>query len=120
MQRIRRYINEWLGLFDGVRTSFAALVAEPSRALGLYRDLRTQGLRETAARISRAIFRDEASRYRDWVKLYDTIDAQEAAEIRRFLTMLAIKPKFSVLVPVYETAANGAHRDDRLGEGADL
>ncbi len=105
MQRIRRYINEWLGLFDGVRTSFAALVAEPSRALGLYRDLRTQGLRETAARISRAIFRDEASRYRDWVKLYDTIDAQEAAEIRRFLTMLAIKPKFSVLVPVYETAA---------------
>ena len=68
-----------------------------------YHDVRKQSLRETAARVSRAIFQDEGSRYREWVELYDTISPQEAEEIRRFLARLPIQPKFSVLVPVYQT-----------------
>jgi GT2 family glycosyltransferase len=69
----------------------------------MYRDLRKQGFREMAARVSRAIFQDEASRYQEWVALYDTISPEEAEEIRRFLRGLPRTPKFSVLVPVYET-----------------
>ena len=42
--------------------------------------MRKQSLRETAARVSRAIFQDEGSRYRKWVELYDTISPQEAEE----------------------------------------
>ncbi len=68
-----------------------------------YHDVRKQSLRETAARVSRAILQDEGSRYRKWVELYDTISPQEAEEIRRFLARLPIQPKFSVLVPVYQT-----------------
>jgi O-antigen biosynthesis protein len=56
-----------------------------------------------AARVSRAIFQDDASRYREWVVLYDTISPEEAEEIRRFLRSLPRTPKFSVLVPVYDT-----------------
>jgi O-antigen biosynthesis protein len=101
MQRIGRYISRGLGIVKRIRALLEVLIAEPSRAAAFYRDLRRLSLRETAARLSRVIFQD--AHYREWVELYDTISPREAEEIRRFLARLPFKPKFSVLVPVYQT-----------------
>src|SRR6516225_429997 len=92
-----------MGVLERVRASVKVLINEPSRIVAFYHDVRRQSLRETAARVSRALFQDEGSRYREWVELYDTISPREADEIRRFLSTLPIQPKFSILVPVYQT-----------------
>ncbi|MBV9568275.1 MAG: glycosyltransferase, partial [Hyphomicrobiales bacterium] len=84
----------------------AVLVAEPSRVVSFYQHVRKQGLRETIARISRVVIQDEVSQYREWIELYDTIAPREAEEIRCFVKSFPLKPKFSVLVPVFETPPN--------------
>ena len=103
LQRMRQRASEWLEALGRVRVSLAVLAAEPARALRLYRDFKTHGLRPTAARISRAVFQSGAGKYRKWVELYDTISPQEFEEVRRFVATLSVKPKFSILVPIYET-----------------
>ena len=103
MQRIGGYVTRYLGIFAQIRDLLATFVADPSRFLALYHHLRRQGPRALAAKIYGAIFHD--LRYRKWVAVYDTISTEEAAEIRVFLAALARKPKFSILVPVYQTPA---------------
>ena len=103
VQRLVRYGTASIGVLQRIRALLAVLIADPSRALGFYQHVRKQGLRETVARILRVVSKHEISQYREWVDLYDTISPQEAKEIRRFLAKLPIEPKFSVLVPVYQT-----------------
>ncbi len=101
MQRVGRHVSAALGFLKRMRALLAVLLTEPARAATFYRDLRSLGIRGTASRISRVIFQD--AHYRKWVERYDTISPREAGEIRRFLARLPFKPKFSVIVPVYET-----------------
>ena len=115
LDRINRRMGTWLVIFARLRISLGILAGDPARVLRLYRDLKTQGLRATARRIALALqpnlpepksltfLRTQIAEYRKWVELYDTISPQEAKAIRDFVATLAVKPKFSILVPVYET-----------------
>ncbi|SED42633.1 Glycosyltransferase, GT2 family [Rhizobiales bacterium GAS188] len=79
------------------------LMAEPARLQELYRDLRMQGLRATTVRIAHNLLQTADRAYGQWVALYDTIGVEEAGEIRKFVAALPALPKFSIVVPVYET-----------------
>src|SRR5689334_12844430 len=96
-----RYISAGQAFLTRIVALLTVLMAEPARAAAFYRDLRSLGLRETVHRIFRIVFHE--AHYRKWVELYDTISPREAEEIRRFLARLPLKPKFSILVPVYQT-----------------
>jgi len=98
VQSISRFWKLCLFALRAIRVGLAMLARDPARTLTLFRDMRAQGLVEVKARFS------EVPRYREWVELYDRFDHEEAEKIRAFLTTLPVKPKFSVLVPVYETA----------------
>jgi GT2 family glycosyltransferase len=79
--------------------------------------VRTTGLRATLSWLGQEIFEpltptyrqwaqrynSQDSAYRAWVKRYDRIDAREGQVIRAYIAALPIKPKFSIIVPVFET-----------------
>jgi GT2 family glycosyltransferase len=79
--------------------------------------VRTNGLSATLSWLGQEVFEpptptyrqwaqrynSQDSAYRAWVKLYDRIDAREARAIRAYIAALPVKPKFSIIVPVFET-----------------
>ncbi|MBV9754500.1 MAG: glycosyltransferase [Hyphomicrobiales bacterium] len=95
---ISRYQTLCLSALRAIRAGLTMVASDPARVLTLCREVRAQGIGELSARLS------EVSRYREWVELYDGIGHEEAEKIHAFLKTLPVKPKFSVLVPVYETA----------------
>ena len=101
--KISRRLEGLFAMPARARTLAAMLIAEPARLTELYRDLKMQGLRATVARVANNLMQTADRAYRQWVALYDTIGPEEEAEIRRFVEALALRPTFSIVVPVYET-----------------
>ncbi|HEY5676569.1 MAG TPA: glycosyltransferase family 2 protein, partial [Myxococcales bacterium] len=75
----------------------------PAMALKLVRALRAGGAGEVLDTLLRK--RPQVSRlpYGEWVDRYATLSAGDRAAIRRHIEALPARPRFSVLMPVYQT-----------------
>lgn len=80
------------------------LSTDPRRAFHILKDAWAHGIIPAVSRITGACRPDLKSEYGEWVDRFDCIETDEASEIRHFVASLPRRPKFSIVVPVYETA----------------
>ncbi len=73
------------------------------RSARFLRDAARDGLSNAAARLHRQDDGDAGTTYERWVHLYDTFDRSDVAMMRTRASRLVHRPRFSILLPVYET-----------------
>lgn len=91
---------------DVARTQLAPLALKPSLAISkagkALRVLREGGFQALRLRL---FANQHTASYQEWLERYDTLTQEDLDAIRARLAKLAFKPKISIVMPVYNTAA---------------
>lgn len=76
---------------------------DPARARSAYATMRSRGLRGAVAKLYQPALPVAGDTYRAWLETYDRPRKDEAALVRNHMEQMAVRPTFSIVVPVYNT-----------------